>query len=93
MVMAGYENRERDEDQRGDQTASPPSILLQDLLFETVQAPFETLFHRFSLIYGVTWFIRHRRFTSLCELSGSRSKRTDSRRAGRISCSIEHHCH
>jgi hypothetical protein len=65
MMMAGYQNRECDEDQRGDQTASPPSILLQNLLFETIQAPFEALFGRFSLIYGVTWFIRHRRFTSL----------------------------
>ena len=65
MVMTGYENGKRDEDQRGDQTAPPPSILLQDLLFKTVQAPFETLFRRFPLIYGVTWFIRHRRFTFL----------------------------
>jgi hypothetical protein len=39
MVMAGYENRECDEDQRGDQTTSPPSILLQNLLLKTVQAP------------------------------------------------------
>jgi hypothetical protein len=41
MVMPGHENRERQQNKRGNQAAPPPSILSQYLLLETAQTRFE----------------------------------------------------
>jgi len=57
--MPGHENRERQQNQRGNQAAAPPSILFQYLLLETVQTRFEALLGGFPLISTASWFFRH----------------------------------
>jgi len=37
VVMAGYKNREAEENQGGDQTAPPPSILPRHLLLDPIK--------------------------------------------------------
>jgi len=55
--MAIYEDRQRDQNQRGNQAAPPPSILSQYLLLETAQTRFEALLG--CLISTASWFFRH----------------------------------
>ena len=50
MVMAGREDRECDQNQRGNQAASPPTILFQYLLLKTVETRFEAFLTCFALI-------------------------------------------
>jgi hypothetical protein len=50
MVMAGHEDRQRDQNERGNQAASPPAILFQYLLLKTVETRFEALLDCFLLI-------------------------------------------
>ncbi len=57
--MPAYENRERQQNQRGNQAATPPSILFQDLLLKTVQTRLETLLGSFPLISTASCFFRH----------------------------------
>jgi hypothetical protein len=59
MVMPGHENRERQQNKRGNQAATPPTILSQDLKLETVKTGFEALLGRFPLISTASWFFRH----------------------------------
>ena len=61
MVMAGREDRECDQNQRGNQAASPPTILFQYLLLNTVETRFEALLRCFLLISGASCFLRHER--------------------------------
>jgi len=61
MVMAGCEDRECDQNQRGNQAASPPTILFQCLLLKTVETRFEALLRCFLLISGASCFLRHER--------------------------------
>jgi hypothetical protein len=56
-VMAIYEDRQRDQNQRGNQAAPPPSILSQYLLLETAQTRFEALLG--CLISTASGFFRH----------------------------------
>ena len=44
MVMAGDENRDRDENQGGEQTAPPPAVLPSQLLFEPIETPADVVF-------------------------------------------------
>jgi len=55
--MAIYEDRQRDQNQCGNQAAPPPSILSKYLLLETTQTRFETLLG--CLISTASWFFRH----------------------------------
>jgi len=50
MVMAGQEDRQRDQNERGNQAASPPAILFQDLLLKMIESRFEALLNCFLLI-------------------------------------------
>jgi hypothetical protein len=59
MTVAGDENRERDQHQRGNQAASPPSILSKNVLLDTLKAPFEAFFSGLRLISWDTRFFRH----------------------------------
>jgi hypothetical protein len=59
--MAGREDRECDQNQRGNQAASPPTILFQYLLLKTVETRFEALLRCFLLISGASCFLRHER--------------------------------
>jgi len=52
-MMARDQNRQRQQHQRSDQAASPPSILAQDFDFDPVQAPFEPLL-RFAVMRALT---------------------------------------
>ena len=61
MVMAGCEDREGDQNQRGNQAASPPTILFQYLLLNSVETRFEALLRCFLLISGASCFLRHER--------------------------------
>jgi hypothetical protein len=54
VVMARDENRERDQNKRGYQAASPPTILFQELLFKTIEPRLEPFFDCFFLISGAT---------------------------------------
>jgi hypothetical protein len=57
--MASYEDRERYKNKRGNQAASPPAILFQHLLLNTVETRFEALFPCFLLISSASCFLRH----------------------------------
>jgi hypothetical protein len=59
MVMAGREDRECDQNQRGNQAASPPTIFFQYLQLETVKTRFKALLGCFPLISSASWFFRH----------------------------------
>jgi len=61
MVMAGCEDREGDQNQRGNQAASPPTILFQYLLLNSIETRFEALLLCFLLIFGASCFLRHER--------------------------------
>jgi hypothetical protein len=60
-MVPSYQDRKRHQNQRGNQTASPPTIFFQYLLLETVEARFEAAFRGLSLISRATWFFRHKR--------------------------------
>jgi hypothetical protein len=60
MVMPGHENRERQQNKRGNQAASPPTIFFQYLQLETVKTRFKALLGCFPLISSTSWFFRHR---------------------------------
>jgi len=59
MVMPGHENRERQQNKRGNQAASPPTIFFQYLQLETVKTRFKALLGCFPLISSASWFFRH----------------------------------
>jgi hypothetical protein len=59
MVMPAHENRERQQNKRGNQAAAPPSILSQYVLFETGETRVEALLGCFPLISAASWFFRH----------------------------------
>ena len=50
MAMTGYEDGKRYENERGNQATSPPTILFQYLLLETVETRFEASLTCFALI-------------------------------------------
>jgi hypothetical protein len=50
MVMPGHENRERQQNKRGNQAASPPTIFFQYLQLETVKTRFKAVLGCFPLI-------------------------------------------
>jgi hypothetical protein len=49
-MMAGDEDCDRYQNQRGNQTASPPTILFQHLSFETIETRLQRSLRYFSLI-------------------------------------------
>ncbi len=51
MVVPTHKNRERQQNKRGNQAASPPTIFFQYLQLETVKT-------RFKALLG-SWFFRH----------------------------------
>jgi len=55
MVMAGDKNCDTDENQRGDQTAPPPSILPHQPLFDPIKTPADLV----PLIAGASCFLGH----------------------------------
>ena len=61
MVVPTHKNRERQQNKRGNQAASPPTILFQYLLLKTVETRFEALLRCFLLISGASCFLRHER--------------------------------
>src|SRR5579872_2914321 len=58
-VMAGDKNRQRDQHQRGDQTAAPPSIFAARRVFEVLEAPFEAPDSVVIWVGGWKRFFRH----------------------------------
>jgi len=76
MVMAGCEDRECDQNQRGNQAASPPTILFQCLLLKTVETRFEALLRCFLLISSASCFLRHERLPLFFYCRGAISERS-----------------
>jgi hypothetical protein len=65
MVMASYEDGERDENQRANQAPSPPTILFQDLLLKAVETSFDALCGYVPSLSGATRFFRHQCYLAL----------------------------
>jgi len=59
MVMAGDKNRDRDENQGGDQTAPPPSFLPLQFVLDPIKPPAEVIVPFTS---GSARFFRHKLF-------------------------------
>jgi len=59
MVVPTHKNRERQQNKRGNQAASPPTTFFQYLQLETVKTRFKALLGCFPLISSASWFFRH----------------------------------
>jgi hypothetical protein len=59
MTVMANQDCERQQHDRRNQAAAPPTILFQDLLLETIKTRFEALALAFPLIPGETRFFRH----------------------------------
>jgi hypothetical protein len=61
-MVAGDEDREGQQHQRGNQTAAPPTILPEYLLLDMAETPFKARFRAIHFTSSDTWFFRHERY-------------------------------